>query len=328
MSAWRVSSATMTALFVLGLGACGGADERSVVVRVGDNAITKATVDHWTRIVRRGGAFTGFRGEPHGPTARQRALALLISSGWLIGEASRQGLPVSEQAVRDALRERKQASGEAEFRNGLRATGQTITGVELELRAELALEAIQQGLAGRAEEVTSSEVVDYYRKNPQRFRTPEERVVDIVKKLASPAAATALVRRVGTGKRFARAAYRKRITYAPGVLLGPADKKAVDYAIFAARPGVVSRPMRLEGGWTIFVVRSIIRPRVVSLARAHDSVVALLTQRRQRQITSAFDDAYRVYWTGRTSCRPGYVAPGCAKYRGALEAYEDPFAPH
>lgn len=43
------------------IGACGSSSENAVVVSVGSHAITKATVDHWTRVVQRGGAFTAFR---------------------------------------------------------------------------------------------------------------------------------------------------------------------------------------------------------------------------------------------------------------------------
>src|SRR5882757_4297920 len=77
MSKGRACSGIAVAVsIVLGLSACGGAGESSDVVRVGRNAITKAAVDQWTNVVRRGGAFTGFRGAPRRGTPRQRALAL------------------------------------------------------------------------------------------------------------------------------------------------------------------------------------------------------------------------------------------------------------
>jgi hypothetical protein len=311
---------SLAALFA----ACGHSDTRSVVVRVGGQPITKATVDHWTSVVRRGGAFTGFRGAPHGGTPKQRALALLISADWLIGEAARQDVPVPDEAVDASLEERLSGGGEAEFHKMLRRTGQTIAGVELELRAELALEAIREKLARRAADVTEPEVASFYRRNRRLFGVPETRLVDIIEGLPSAAAATKLVRRIGTGRRFASIAYHKKMALTPGVLAGPANKKRVDYAVFASRPGIVSQPMSLNSGWTVFVVRKIIAARPEPLRKVHGEVLAAATQQRERRIASAFQTEYVRRWTSSTTCQSGYAVPGCAHYAGSLGSYEDP----
>jgi hypothetical protein len=307
------------------LGACGHAGAGSVVARVGSRPITKAMVDRWASVVRRGGAFTGFRGAPYGGSPKQRAFALLISSSWLIGEAARQGPPVRDEAVNAALRGRLAGGGEAEFHKMLRRTGQTIAGVKLELRAELALEAIREKLARRAADVTEPEVASFYRRNRRLFRVPETRLVDIIEGLPSAAAATKLVRHIGTGRRFAAIAYHKKMALTPGVLAGPANKKRVDYAVFASRPGVASQPMSMNSGWTVFVVRKIIPARAEPLRKVHGEVLAAVTQQRERRIASAFQTEYVRRWTSSTTCQPGYAAPGCAHYAGSLGRYKDPF---
>jgi hypothetical protein len=321
----NVCAATLVGALAIGIGACGGSGGDAVVMRVGSHAITKATVDHWASVVRRGGAFTAFRGEPVEGTPRTRAVALLITSEWLIGEAEREGLPISEQAIQDALAERTRGEAGAEFRKRLLATGQTVAGFELELRAELALEAVRRELERRSR-ITPAQVAAFYQSNRSAFaEVPEARVVDIIERLPSAPAATALVKRIGSGKRFTRLAYHKRIVLSSGVLNGPASKKAVDYAIFAARPGVVSRPMRLSNGWAVFVVRKIVPARGQSFAKAHDAVAASLEEERKREVEDAFKREFRSGWTARTSCAVGYVAPGCVQYHGRLGAHEDPF---
>lgn len=318
--------AAAVASLAIGSSGCGGSDENAVVVRVGDSTITKATVDDWTKVVRRGGAFTAFRGEPQGGTARQRAVALLISCEWLIGEAAREGLPVSQQVVDHALAERSQGQAGTEFRKRLTETGQTVAGYELELRTELALEAIRRELARRISQISEPQIVSYYRSNRTLFdAAAESREVDIIEKLPSAASAAALVRRVGTGRRFTQLAYHKKIVLSSGVLNGPPSKKAVDYAIFAARPGVVSRPMRLGDGWTVFIVRKITPARPQPLSRVHDAVATSLKTQRKRDLESTFEREYKHRWISRTSCRSGYVAPGCAQYHGRPSAYENPF---
>jgi parvulin-like peptidyl-prolyl isomerase len=321
--------AVALASLVIGVSACSGSDERAVVIRVGDNAITKATVDHWTGVVRRGGAFTAFRGEPEGGTARQRAVALLITCEWLIAEAAREGLTVSRKVIAEAMAERTQGQAGVEFRKRLETTGQTVAGFELELRAELSLEAIQRALARRINTITPSEITAFYRDNLVSFGgTQEARVVDIIEKLPSASAATALVKRVGTGQRFTALAYHKEIVLSPGVLNGPATKKAVDYAIFAAHPGVVSRPMRFLEGWAVFVVRKVIPARSEPLDKVHDAVAADLRTQRKREVEDTFGQEYRARWTAVTRCRSGYVAAGCVEFRGDLSVHEDPFLEH
>jgi hypothetical protein len=326
MSGFRSGLVGVVALLATGLGACGSTEKNPVVARVDGKAITRTMVDRWTGVVQRGGAFTGFRGVAHTGNARQRALVLLISSNWLIGEARRQGVPVSDKEVNGALAERMQGSAAAGFRKRLKRTGQTIAGVRVELRAEMALDGIRESLARRATQFSQSDVVSFYRRNSQRFSDPKVSVVDIIENLPSAAAATALVKRIGTGRRFEEMAYHKELAYTPGVLAGAVSKKEVDRAIFAARPGVVSQPMRLFNGWTVFVVRKVIPPRPRPLAAIRSEVVVILKQQRKRDISDAFAKEFRSRWVGRTSCRDGYVVSGCAQYAGPLGSYENPFA--
>ncbi len=327
MGAPRKVIVLAVASLVLWLDACGESQNANLVVaRVGEKWITKAMVDRWIGVVRHGGAFTGSRGEPRRGTARERALALLISCDWLIGEAERKGLDVSARAVSNALAERAQGEGAAAFRGNLAQKGQTIEGLELELKAELALNALQQELGVRSLRTTSAELVRYYRMHPQMFSTPEARVVDIIEHIPSYTAATALVKRVGAERKFTKLAYHKLIIRTLGVLAGSESKKRVDYAIFFASPGVVSRPMRLGGEWTVFVVRKILPSRKESFADARMEVLRRISAGRPREVREEANREFLVLWQSRTSCNHGYVAPGCPQYRGTLGQYEDPFS--
>ncbi len=309
-------------LCLAGLTGCGGIRGDAVVLTVGDHAISKATVDHWTAVIRRGGAFSGFRGAPRSGTPEQRAITLLITSHWLIDEAARQGVQAPPEAVQQAFEERAQS---AEFQKRLRGTGETPADVKLEMGAELAGEAIREKLAGSAADFTQSELVGFYRANASSFSTLEVRVTDLIENLHDPAAAEALVRRIGTGHAFARRAIHEHVSQTPGFMSTPEKVKVVE-AIFAARPGVVSSPMRLNGSWAVFVVRSVAPPKPKPLASVRSEVGRRLNVARQHQIASSFDREYLERWHAKTSCRSGYVAAGCPQFKGALEPYEDPFS--
>jgi hypothetical protein len=253
---------------------------------------------------------------------------VLIAFEWLRHEAAREGLPISRQAVEEAVAERTQGQAGDEFRQRLAATGQDLPGFKLELEAEMALEAIRARLARRIAQFTEADVRAFYRSNPTLFgRVPESRVVDIVEHLPSSAAARALVRRVGVGPRFTRLAYHKEIVLSPGVLNGPATKKALDYAIFAARPGVVSQPMRFGDAWAVFVVRKVFPARAPKpLAKVHAKAVAALLAYRKRTMTDAFEAAYRKRWRVRTSCSSDDSVSGCRDYHGRPTPREVTFA--
>ncbi len=318
------SLAAMLAL-ALGVSACGNSDGRAVAVRIGGKAITAATVKHWTSIVRRGGGFTGYRGSPRVRSPRRRALALLISSSWLMDEAAREGLAVSANAVDELLAERTQGERGAYVRKRYEAAGETPADVKLELRAELARAAILQALSERAGQPTQRQLASFYQSHSTQFRKPELRYVDIIENLPSAAAAASLVKRIGIGRAFAARAYHKKIELTAGLLNGAASKKRVDYAIFAAKPGIVSAPMQLGRGWTVFVVRKTVPGRQESLAEAHERVVASLSKSRLEAVGDAYAREYPRRWIARTVCSAGYVAPGCAQYRGSLGPYENPF---
>jgi PPIC-type PPIASE domain len=310
-------------LCLIGLTACGGGvGDDATVVKIGRLAISKATVEHWAAVVQRGGAFSGFRGAPPHGTALQRAITLLVTSNWLVGEAKRQGVAAPAATIDQALAEREQTP---EFQRQLRKTGQTIAGVRLEMSAELDAEAIREKLAGRAAHFTQQELVDFYHANPQQFRGLEVRVTDLLENQPSSAAAASLVRRIGTGRAFTKLAYHEHVSRTPGFMRSPEKVKVVD-AIFAAHPGVVSRPVMLNGHWAVFVVRKVVPPPVKPLSSVRAEAARQLNVVRQHEIAARFDSEYILRWHARTSCRSGYVAPGCPQFAGQLGAYEDPFS--
>jgi hypothetical protein len=307
---------------VAGLTACGGIPGSTIVVRVGNQAISEATVEDWTRVVERGGAFSGSRGTPEG-TARQRAIALLISSNWLIGEAARQGVTVTPASVRQALARRQGEGRESQKR--LHATGQTLAGLEFETRAELAAEAVLGKLAKRAESVPEQDVREYYEHNLASFHTPEVRITDLIEAIPSRAAAAALARRIGTARRFPRTPWHEYVTKTPN-FTGTPQKAELVSAIFAARPGAISRPMMIDDTWAIFVVRNVLPPVPRRLAQVRAEILKRLRATRRRELKARYDSEYVKLWRSRTTCRSGYVAPGCPQLGGSLEAYEDPFS--
>jgi len=252
-------------------------------------------------------------------------LVFLISTTWLTDEAKRLGLAVSSHAVDQIVSERRKANGEAEFDEGLHATGKTAADVEREIRAELTLAAIRGRLVKQATAINDSEIEAFYNRNRQMFVVPEARNVDLIETLSSRSSAQSLVKRVGSGPRFAKLAFHETPVRSPRGTWRSPEKEAVLRAIFAARPGMVSAPMKLDRRWAVFVVRKIMPARLEPLDKVRSEVVQRLTAGRRKQIATKFAREYKARWTTRTSCSPGYVVPGCAQYAGPIVVEENPF---
>jgi hypothetical protein len=308
---------------VAGLSACGGISADSIVVRVGDQAISKGAVDHWALVIERGRVFAGSRGKPHG-TAQQGALALLMSSAWLTGEAAQQGIHVSDRRLDETLIEREHTK--KGLQQSAHESGQTVADLKLELRAELTAEALRDRLANRAKHITQAEVTSFYHNNIRLFSRPAVRVTDLIEGQPTAAGAVAIVRRLRAGQRFSERAIREHVTRTPEFMFTP-EKAHVVNAIFAAQRGVVSRPILIDKNWAVFVVRKTIpAPPAKSLAQVRSKILVRLQAIRKNAIASEFDHVYRTRWRARTNCRRGFIGPGCRQSARALGPREDPFS--
>ena len=197
--------------------------------------------------------------------------------------------------------------------------------MRFELRAELALSAILREARTPLLKITPAEVAAYYATHRQQFARKEGRVADLLENLLSPAAAKALVRRIGTGRRFRQLAIHEYLERGGDIESSPEKAKLMS-AIFAARPGYVSPPIKLEKQWLVFVLRKVLPPRVRSLQEARAKIIEELKASRRQALAGAFDHRYRTRWSAQTICKPGYLAPGCARSSAPLGPYEDPFA--
>lgn len=115
---------------------------------VGDRAITEAAIRHWTAALSLSDARE--RSPQDGETPRQQAVSFLITSSWLVGEAHRLKLGVSEREVSRAIMEQEHAyDTRSEFAAYLKSAGRVPADLRLELEADLAFAALRRMLAGR-----------------------------------------------------------------------------------------------------------------------------------------------------------------------------------
>ncbi len=85
----------------LAIVSCGSKGDADAVVRVGATAISGATINHWSSVMA-GGRLGLLSLSCKGLERRRRAVQLLITSHWLIGEATERALKPSSGRSADS----------------------------------------------------------------------------------------------------------------------------------------------------------------------------------------------------------------------------------
>jgi foldase protein PrsA len=254
---------------------------------------------------------------------QQEVLGFLISSQWVIGEASSLGVSVSDKEVKKRFEQIKsqQFPKPADFEKFLASSGQTVSDLLLRVKLNLLSSKIQQKIVKSKSNVTQAQIAKYYNEHQSRFGVPEKRSVEIIL-TKTEAAAKKAKQEVESSKSFSGVA--KRISVDPlsktnGGLLPEVVKgqqeKALDTAIFSASKNVLSGPVKTPFGYYIFEVKSVKAGSQQTLAQAQASVKAQLVATAQQGALSKFVKDFKTKWTSKTECRAGYMVTDCKGYK-------------
>jgi foldase protein PrsA len=254
---------------------------------------------------------------------QQEVLGFLISSQWVIGEASSLGVSVSDKEVKKRFEQIKaqQFPKASEFEKFLASSGQTVSDLLLRVKLNLLSSKIQQKIVKSKSKVTQAQIAKYYNEHQSRFGVPEKRSVEIIL-TKTEAAAKKAKGEVESSKNFASVA--KRVSTDPlskssGGLLPEVvkgqEEQALDAAIFSASKNVLSGPVKTPFGYYIFEVKGITPGSQQTLAQAQASVKAQLVATQQQAALSKFVKDFKKKWTAKTDCRAGYVVTDCKQYK-------------
>jgi hypothetical protein len=300
------------------------------VIHVGRAPITKRGVDHWASIIARGAVVANVANPRQSP--RRQALALLIYSHWLIGEASRVGFHLSPGQLERMVQQQERAmpGGRREFEELLAASGETQADVEFEAGARWAAHALAHALdatiARMAKEQVSNEAIArFYRAHGARYRLRERRFYDLVERIPTRAAAVALRKRLGTGRRFVEQSSKER-PFRPTTYAGLPGQGVVYRAVFRAKVGVLMGPLPLQGAYALFVLRRIEPARVQPLAEVRGAIERQLLATAERRARAQLIVDFRRRWTSETDCHAGYVVQKCRQYTGPRMPENEPRA--
>jgi hypothetical protein len=303
----------LAASALLALGGCGGAEDGTMVARVGASIITQRALHERMSSI----APEHLVPDPPRYTAcisHEQSVLLETSGSELEEECQRQYTSLQQRALSSLIGWRWLVGEAEEEHLGLHGS--------LASAAEQAEAALRERLAKQLAPVTQAEVVASYRRNIRRYEHPERRYIDIVERLPSAAAARSALAELASGRNVGEMSIHE--VFDRRSLADPQPwKRAILADIFSARPGVLVGPRRLNGFYCVFKVTGVTPRRLEPLAAAQTAIKRQLAEEHERVALARFIAAWRKKWLVRTSCRAGYVVQRCRQYQGPRTP-EDP----
>ncbi len=176
---------------------------------------------------------------------------------------------------------------------------------------------IQEKITKSHKTVSEAEVTKYYNEHKSQYGQPEKRDLRVVL-TKSEAAAKQAKSEIESGKSFAVVAKSRSIDPTskntggelPGVVKGE-EQKALSEAVFAAKQGTLSGPVKTPFGFYVFEVKAVHAPSQQSLAQVKATVKQQLASQGQQGALSKFIKEFQKKWKEKTECRSEYVVQDC-----------------
>jgi parvulin-like peptidyl-prolyl isomerase len=250
---------------------------------------------------------------------RDQVMQLLTSFQWIEGEAEEQGIKVSDAEVRKSFEEQKKQSfpKDADYKKFLKDYNQTEEDLLQRVKLQLLSDKIRDKIIKGKDKVSDAQIQDFYNKNKERFAQPERRDLRIVltKNEAKANEAKAALESGDSWKTVAKKYSIDEASKAQGGKLPAQAKgtleKSLDQAVFKAKKGQITGPVKTQFGYYVFDVEKIQKATQQTLEQAKETIRQTLQSQNQQKALDKFVSDFQKKWKDRTECRDGYVTQVC-----------------
>jgi foldase protein PrsA len=265
---------------------------------------------------------------------RDQVLQLLISFKWIQGEADDLGVKATDAEVKKQFETQKKASfpKEADYQKFLKTSGQTEQDILMRVRLDVLSNKIRTKVTKGKDKVSDAAIAKYYNANKARFAQPERRDLLVVL-TKTQAKAQQAKQAIQGGQSFASVAKNFSIDQASkaqgGKLAAVAkgqQEKALDTAVFSAKKGVLTGPVKTQFGFYVFKVTKITPASQQTLDQAKTTIKQLLASQQQQKALDAFVKKFQKKWKDKTDCADAYRTSDC-KNAPKAKATPTPAAP-
>jgi foldase protein PrsA len=250
---------------------------------------------------------------------RDQVMQFLILQKWVDGEASDQGVKLSDKQAEAAFDKAVKSSfpKASDFQKFLKSSGMTASDARFQVRFNTVYTKLREKAVKNADKVTAKDVAEFYAKNKTRFARPLTRDLRVVL-TRSKAKADQAKAALANGQGWSSVAKKFSIDPASkaqgGVLSGLAkgqQEKSFDSAIFSAPKGKLTGPVKTQFGYYVFEVQKETPASQQSLKQATPAIRQQLDAQNKQKADDKFNQDLRKKWKARTNCRDGYVMAQC-----------------
>jgi foldase protein PrsA len=251
---------------------------------------------------------------------KQQVMQFLVSAEWIQQEADKQGVKVSDKEVQKQFQDQKKQSfqKEADYEKFLKNSGMTEADLLFRVKLDVISNDVRNKIIKGKDKVTEAQISSYYNKNKQRFAQPERRDLLVVL-TRTKAKADAAKKELDGGASWKSVAKKYSIDEAskaqggklPGVAKGQ-QEKAFDDAIFGAKKGAITGPVKTQFGYYVFEVTKVTAASQQTLAQTKETIRNLLKSQNQQKALNNFVKDFRKDYKEKTKCAKAYVIPDCS----------------
>jgi foldase protein PrsA len=264
-------------------------------------------------------------GTPQYDLLQETAMADLLLSRWVGGEAEDLGIEVSDREIDQELETiiNEQFGGEKQFDRFLEQSNFSDEDARERVRLQLLSQRIQQDVLGsEAPDVPDQEVQDYYNENIEQFETPETRDVrtllnpdegeaqealDTLSEDSSPASWKKVTKQLSTDEATSGLGGLRQ-----GVTAGQ-NEPQLDEAIFSAPEGQLVGPLETDAGFYVFQVDAINAATTQELDdQTRQQIEQTLASQEQQELAAAYQADFLEKWRARTVCADDFAIDRCS----------------
>jgi foldase protein PrsA len=252
-------------------------------------------------------------------TLKRQVMQFLIQAQWVEQEADKQNIKVSDKDVRKSFDQQKKQAFPTEkaYQQFLKTSGMSEADILFRVRLSQLQQKLTKKITQDADKVSNADVETYYNKNKKRFAQPERRDLHVVL-TKTEAKANEARAALDSGQAWKDVVKKYSIDQASkaqggklqSVAKGQQDKSLED-AVFAAKKGDLTGPVKTQFGWYVFTVDKITPASQQSLDQSRDTIKNLLKSQRQQKALDDFIKDFQNKYKDKTHCADDFRVSEC-----------------
>jgi parvulin-like peptidyl-prolyl isomerase len=254
-----------------------------VIAIVNNDVITQKDLDDFTNFMRMqlSTEYKGIELENKIQSMKLHLLDRLIEDRLILQEAKNQKIGIDQERIKAKIEEiKKRLGSDMEFQRSLKQQGLAQVDLESKIREQLLMYNIIDYKIRSKIIVTPSEVTDFYNKNKNEFKTPEQRDFSSIS-LEDENTIWQISNQLSLGQSFEEVAKKYGLEISKFTVNSTEElKKEIADVIFKLNQGEISKPIKIESLFYIFKVYDIIPPHEQSLAEAQETIRNYLFEKK------------------------------------------------